>query len=41
MKLPKRLTFGHRLTKVEPKVVQTRAIGVKNEQYAFYIEQIL
>jgi hypothetical protein len=26
---------------VEPKVVQARAIGVKNEQHAFYIEQIL
>jgi hypothetical protein len=41
MKLPKSLTFGHRLSKVEPKVAKVRAIGVKAGQYAFYIERIL
>jgi hypothetical protein len=37
MKLPKSLRFGHRLTKAEPKVVQARAIGVKDDECTFCI----
>jgi hypothetical protein len=34
-KLPKNLTFGHRLSKVEAKVVKVRAIGGKEANAGF------
>jgi hypothetical protein len=37
LKLPKSLTFDHRLFKVESKIVQARAIGGKDDKCAFRI----
>ncbi|MFK4568525.1 hypothetical protein ABH902_003117 [Enterococcus sp. UD-01] len=37
MKLPKSMTFGHRLFKVEPQVALARAIGVKDDECTFRI----
>jgi hypothetical protein len=38
MKLPKNLTFNHRLSKVGLKVVKVRAIGGKDVKCAFRID---